>query len=198
MSSLRIDDFKKSLQFGGARPSLFEIEWAGADASTLTGGYLKADREALLVKASSLPASTITPIPVPFRGRQLMVAGDRLFDPWSITIINDNDFGIRKGFEYWMHRIAHHVDGETSNKETLGPNGYMCDMLVHQLDRTGDRVYTYKFTGVWPSNISPIELNYDAESQIEQYDIQLQVTYWESVVNGTYIAGRNSDGDYQG
>lgn len=196
MGSLRIDDFKKSLQFGGARPSLFEIEWRGATQKSLFFG--QADREALLVKGTSLPASIIQPIPVPFRGRQLPVAGDRIFEPWNITVINDNDFGVRKGFEDWMHKIAHHVDGETTD-EYLAPNEYMADMAVHQLDRTGDRVYSYLFTGVWPSSVAPIELSYDAENQIEQFDVQLQVTYWESLsATSGYIAGRGVDGDYAG
>ena len=168
-NTLRIDTFKSKLQGGGSRPNLFSVE-LGAQ---LTG--LQPD-DAILVKAASLPASIVNPIAVPFRGRQLPVAGDRTFEPWSITVINDNDFRIRNAFESWSNRIQNHISG----KGQLAPTDYMADMLVHHLDRQENAVKTYKFTGVWCSNISAVDLSYEQENTISEFTVELQVTYWDS------------------
>ena len=167
-TTLRIDTFKAKLAGGGARPNLFTV--------TFGGQVGLADNEAILVKAASLPASIINPIEVPFRGRKLPVAGDRSFEPWTITVINDNDFRIRSAFEQWSNRIQEHISGQGQ----LAPLDYMDDMSVQQLDRNENVVMSYDFTGVWCSNISAIDLSYDSENTIEEFTVELQVTYWKN------------------
>jgi hypothetical protein len=68
------------------------------------------EKTRFLVKAANLPASTLSVIDIPFRGRNLKIAGDRTFDPWTITVINDTDFRIRNAFEKWMNYINKHED----------------------------------------------------------------------------------------
>jgi len=166
-STLRIDTFKSKLQGGGARPNLFTVEFGAQLGLT--------DNDSILVKAAQLPASVIPTIAVPFRGRQLQLAGDRTFEPWTVTIINDNDFRIRNAFEAWSNRIQEHISGQGQ----LAPTDYMDDMRVIQLDRQERPVKTYTFTGVWCSNISSIELSYDSENTIEEFTVEMQVTYWK-------------------
>ena len=123
-----IQAFKSTLVGGGARPNLFEVKFQ----NTLPGGVgLNNETMSMLCKAASLPASNIAPIEVPFRGRIFKVAGDRTFDTWTITIINDTDFSIREGFESWMQKIAQYADasGQTA------PQSYMTDIQVDQLSR---------------------------------------------------------------
>ena len=98
-----ISDFKSRLSGGGARPNLFEVELAFPDAVAIDNDVLQKAR--FLVKAAALPASTIAPIDVPFRGRILKIAGDRTFETWTITVINDTDFSLRSAFEKWMNTI---------------------------------------------------------------------------------------------
>ena len=99
----KITDFKSKLTGGGARSNLFEVVLSFPDIAKPDSVVLEKTR--FLVKAANLPASNIAPIDVPFRGRILKVAGDRSFDTWSITVINDTDFAIRSAFENWMNKI---------------------------------------------------------------------------------------------
>jgi T4-like virus tail tube protein gp19. len=168
--TIAIDDLKAALTGGGARSNYFRFEGLAGFPSG----------KELLVKAAQLPASIVAPITVPFRGRQLQVAGDRTFEPWTITIINDNDFLIRNYFEQWMNEINTHVGNTGAGGDSTAT--YMRDAIVHQLQRTEDDnvVKTYEFKGIWPSNISAIDVSYDSENTIEEFTVELQVTYWTS------------------
>jgi len=127
-----------------------------------------------MCKMASLPASTVANIEVPFRGRKLQVAGDRTFDPWSITVINDNDFSIRNAFEEWMNGLNDHVE----NTGAMKPSDYYGSMDVHQLDKQGNRIRSYTIHGVWPTSLSAMELDYGAESTIGEFTVEFQVQYW--------------------
>jgi len=171
MAILGVDDMKAKLVGGGARPNLFKVTMAFPS-------YVTANVElaSYMVKATSMPASTIAPITVPFRGRQLQVAGDRTFDPWSVTIINDTDFNVRNSFEQWMNGINQHKQ----NTGLTQPSSYMADMIVEQLDKDGTVEKTYNIRGTFPTNLGAIELSYDSENAIEEFEVELQIQYWES------------------
>ena len=134
-----ISDFKSRLSGGGARPNLFEVELAFPDAVAIDNDVLQKAR--FLVKAAALPASTIAPIDVPFRGRILKIAGDRTFETWTITVINDTDFVLRSAFEKWMNTINKMSDGTG----VVDPEAYQKDATVKQLDRDGSVLRSYKF-----------------------------------------------------
>ena len=171
MAILGVDDMKAKLVGGGARPNLFKVTMAFPS-------YVTANVElaSYMVKATSMPASTIAPITVPFRERQLQVAGDRTFDPWSVTIINDTDFNVRNSFEQWMNGINQHKQ----NTGLTQPSSYMADMIVEQLDKDGTVEKTYNIRGTFPTNLGAIELSYDSENAIEEFEVELQIQYWES------------------
>jgi len=171
MAILGVDDMKAKLVGGGARPNLFKVTMAFPS-------YVTANVElaSYMCKATSMPASTIAPIAVPFRGRQLQIAGDRTFDPWSVTIINDTDFNVRNSFEQWMNGINQHKQ----NTGLTQPSSYMADMIVEQLDKDGTVEKTYNIRGTFPTNLGAIELSYDSENAIEEFEVELQIQYWES------------------
>jgi len=171
MAILGVDDMKAKLVGGGARPNLFKVTMAFPS-------YVTANVElaSYMVKATSMPASTIAPITVPFRGRQLQIAGDRTFDPWSVTVINDTDFNVRNSFEQWMNGINQHQE----NTGLTQPSSYMADMIVEQLDKDGTTKKTYNIRGVFPTNLGAIELSYDSENAIEEFEVEMQIQYWES------------------
>ena len=214
-----IDNFKARLQGGGARPNLFEVELYFPTLSDFTDftlpttTVLENDSDAVdsdtgqgrltedvrfLVKGAQLPSSTVTPIEVPFRGRTLKIAGDRTFDTWTVTVINDTNFNVRDAFERWMSFIAKH----DSSAGTINPTSYQRDALDHQLGTPGvtqpreeysetaradldyedniPRLRSYKFFGVFPTNISPIDLSYDTTDTIEEFTVELQVQYWKA------------------
>jgi hypothetical protein len=173
MAILGVDDFKSKLIGGGARSNLFKVEmgWPagiGSAADTELGSFL--------IKGAALPASVIAPITVPFRGRQLQIAGDRTFEPWTITVINDTNFALRNAFERWMNLINNH----NANRGVTDTAGYFADAAVYQLDKQGNNLKAYNFRGVWPTNISAIEVSYDTENAIEEFTVELQVQYWEA------------------
>ena len=170
----KITDFKSKLTGGGARPNLFEVELAFPGAVGVDNDTLQKSR--FLVKAAALPASTVAPIDVPFRGRVLKIAGDRTFETWTITVINDVDFSIRSAFEKWMNTINKMNDGTG----LTDPEAYQADAYVYQLARDGGILRSYHFYDVFPTNISTIDLSYETTDTIEEFTVELQVQWWEA------------------
>ena len=191
----KISDFKSKLTGGGARPNLFEVALAFPGIAPADNNVL--DKARFLVKAAALPASNVAPIDVPFRGRILKIAGDRTFDTWTVTVINDTDFAIRGAFEKWMNAINKHDD----NSGLINPAQYQRDAIVKQFGRSsvasansnvisptitqsGDAIpvlKAYKFYGIFPTSISAIDLSYDSTDSIEEFTVDLQVQWWDAL-----------------
>ena len=180
----KITDFKSKLSGGGARSNLFECELAFPQEVGVQDLNEVLNKARFLVKAANLPASNVAPIEVPFRGRVLKIAGDRTFDTWTITIINDTDFAIRSAFEKWMNTINRVSD----NTGKTNPADYQADAFVFQLDRSGETLRKYKFYDVFPTQVAPIELSYDAQG-IQEFQVELQVLYWEAIKGNGVNAG---------
>ena len=174
-----ISDFKGALIGGGARSNLFEVE-----LTTLPGGITWNSSDfSYMCKAATLPASNIANIDIPFRGRTFKVAGDRTIEPWTITVINDEDFRFRNAFEQWTQQIA---DLDT-NLGTTDPSAYMTNAKVYQLGRgsekssqnagSGDNVVLkeYEFIDIFPTSVSAIDLSYDTGDTIEDFTVEFQV-----------------------
>ena len=175
-----IADFKSKLIGGGARPNLFEVELTTLPASV--NGW-DADTFKFMCKAANMPAQNIASIDVPFRGRTFKVAGDRTIDPWTITVINDEDFRLRRAFEEWSEQIAK-LD---NNLGTTDPGAYMVNAKVYQLGRGSSAsskdnagssnavLAEYQFVDIFPTNVSQIDLSYDSTDTIEEFTVEFQV-----------------------
>ena len=184
-----IADFKSQLVGGGARPNLFQVE-----LTTLPDAVegWQAEKMQYLCKAAALPASNIANIDVPFRGRIFKVAGDRTFDVWTVTIINDEDFILRNAFEGWMDKISR----LNNNLGATDPNAYMVDATVHQRGRGSVKnsrdsagevkaiLKSYKFIDIFPTAISAIDLSYDSGDAIEEFTVDFQVQTFELISGG--------------
>jgi len=176
-----ISDFKSTMIGGGARPNLFEVELTTLPSSVTQNWDAETFR--FMCKAANLPAQNIASIDVPFRGRIFKVAGDRTIDTWSITVINDEDFGLRRAFEGWSEQIAK-LD---NNLGSTDPSSYMVNAKVYQLgrgstpsskDNSGDRnavLAEYEFVDIFPTNVSQIDLSYDSSDTIEEFTVEFQV-----------------------
>ena len=181
-----ITGFKSKLAGGGTRPNLFEVEIAFPNETAIDNDVKEKTR--FLIKAAALPASNITPIDVNFRGRILKIAGDRTFDTWTVTVLNDVDFSIRSAFEKWMNLI-NKMDDNTGEQD---PAIYQPDAFVHQLDRDGSTLRTYKFHDVFPTQISQIDLSYETTDAIEEFTVEFQVQWWEALRGiGANAGGEN-------
>ncbi len=178
----KITDFKSKLSGGGARSNLFEVVLSFPEAAPADTNVL--DKSRFLVKSVAMPASTVTPLPVAFRGRTLNVAGDRTFESWTITIINDTDFSIRSAFENWMNTMNKVSD----NTGITDPALYQADAFVYQLDRDGSTLRAYHFYDLFPTNVSSIPLSYDTES-IQEFTVEMQVLWWEAIKGNSAKAG---------
>lgn len=163
------------MQGGGARPSQFRVTLAFPP--WVTGGSLAGQEAQFLTKAASLPASVITDIELRYRGRAVHFAGEREFQPWQITVYNDTTFSIRSAFESWQHGILNY----TRTEGRTNPTDYQVDAMVHQLDREGNIVKSYKFYDVYPTEVGAIGLDYDASNSIETFDCTLVFNYFEPV-----------------
>ena len=181
-----ISAFKSQLVGGGTRPNLFEV-----DMATLPDGIEWPDAAKngmqFLCKAATLPASNIAQIDIPFRGRIFKVAGDRTVEPWTVTVINDENFEIRNAMEQWVEKMAKLSD----NIGNVNPNAYMVNAKVYQLGRganpgsagnttvdNGDRnsvLKEYEFIDIFPTAVSPIDLSYDSSDAIEEFTVEFQV-----------------------
>ena len=201
-----ISEFKSRLAKGGARPNLFLVRLNFPttlsniiDIDQIDSSTDLTSQAEFLVKTAQLPASTIGVIDVPFRGRMLKVAGDRTFEPWSVTVINDGAFKLRKAFETWSRG----VNALTENVSQLGygsgdPISYCVDMTVFQLSRDNQTpsktptnmnslgedgmevVRAYKFFDAWPSSLSAIDLSYESNDQVEEFTVEFQYNYYEA------------------
>jgi len=205
ITTKKLHDFKSQLRGGGARPNLFEASIPAYPAGVSNAGTLWNNTTSrdfrFLCKAAQLPASTVAEVPIPFRGRILKVAGDRTFEPWTVTIINDEDFNLRSAFEAWMNSIndLSHATGITN------PESYMCNGYIAQLGRGNARNSTtheqnnkeqqvlrsYKFTGMFPTEVGAIDLSYDSTDTIEEFTVTFQVQDFRIGVSET---GRNDGG----
>lgn len=171
MAILGVDDFKAKLKGGGARPNLFK-------ATINFPAYAQGDVEitSFMCKAAQLPSSIMAVVEVPFRGRQLKIAGDRTFETWSPTILNDTDFVVRDSMERWMNGINAH----SANTGLVAPADYSADLVVEQLDRDETVLKRYNFRGCFPTSIGAIDLDFGTNDTIEEFTVEFQVQYWEA------------------
>ena len=183
-----IDDFKANVAADFARPNLFQVDLSFPQKIINNASLINLGK--FTVRAANLPASQIGVIEVPFRGRVLKIAGDRTFEPWTITIQNDSAFALRSAFELWTSSIQSYNENFTQ-AAGLGSSddatGYFSDMLVHQLARDikdGESpkiLKSYKFYNVFPSSIAAIDLDYGNNDAIEEFTVELQTQYWTPV-----------------
>jgi len=169
-----ISDFKAQLTGGGARANQFRVQLSFPSFVTL--GAVAGLQAQFLCNAAQLPASTIEPISVLYRGRPVNFAGERTFAPWTIAVYNDTNFNIRNALEQWSNGIQ---NNGTTNGIT-NPANYQVDLSVYQLDRNGATVKAYKFVDAFPSEIGDIQLGYDQGNAIQTFNVTFQYNYWTS------------------
>ena len=209
MSIKTLSQFKSRLATGGARPNLFE---ANINFPSLYTTFWNSDIQEdfqFFCKATSMPATSIGVVDIPFRGRILKVGGDRTFEPWTVTVINDEDYNVRKAFEAWANKINNMVTGEGD----INPNSYMGNGQIRQLSRkasgagfagaegatetTQEVTHTYECKDIWPSEIGSIDLSYDSSDAIEEFSVTFQVEYITSsgVVSDVSSTAQSGNGD---
>ena len=192
-SNRSITNFRDRLVGGGARPNMFEVNITLPEQVQGLGDISQDMR--FLVKAAEIPAANIGNIPVPFRGRVLPVAGDRTFDPWTVTVINDAQFNIRDAMEQWSNLI----NDLQFDVGDINPADYQTKAEVFQLSRQSQgsggqsagkggeiiqTLRTYNFEGIYPTEVSSIALDYGATDQVEEFQVTFNYLFWTTDLPG--------------
>lgn len=183
-----IGAFRSTLSLDGARPNLFEVSMSFPSVATSenaagngggSNGLGVAEQMTFFCRAAQLPGSTVNQVPLNYFGRELKFAGNRIFTEWTVTIINDEDFKLRNAFERWMNGLNSHR-GNLRNSAFTSPPSYTQDATVTQYAKTGEAIKAYKFIGMFPMDISPIEVDWAANDTIEEYAVTFAYQWWES------------------
>lgn len=160
---MKIEDFKSNFVIG-ARPNLFQIEITGLPET------LK-----FLAKGAQVPDKNIGNINLPYMGQQIKIAGDKTFSDWTITIILDENYGVRNELENWMQGIE-------ANDSAIGHNRhdqYKKDGYVVHLGMQGNEIAKYKFVGMFPTVVPPLDLNWETNDTVVEYQVTFAYDYWE-------------------
>ena len=175
--AFNVAEFRANMIGDGARPNLFQVT---LNFPTIAENGVAAGQKAtFMAKTAQLPGSTLGSISTHYFGRELKFAGNRTFTDWTLQIINDEDFTIRKAMESWMNGINSHA-GNLRNTGAKGPTGYTVDAEVTQYGKTGDTLKKYKFVGMYPIDLAPIDLDWGSNDTIEEYAVTFAYQWWET------------------
>lgn len=178
--AFNISEFRSQLKGDGARPNLFEVSMPFPGFSAPANAQRKLT---FMCRSAQLPGSSVGIVPLQYFGRELKFAGNRTFADWTITIINDEDFQIRNAFERWMNSLnSHNLNIRSS--AALSPTSYTVDADVRQFAKNGNTLKKYRFVGVFPTDVSPIDLDWGSNDTIEEFSVTLQYQWWDSVETG--------------
>ena len=178
---MSILSFKTALLGGGARANQFKVTLNFP--SFVSNGNSAATKGQFLVESASLPGQQIGIAQVMYRGRAVKLAGERMFDNWSVTVLNDTDFDIHNAFESWMQQI----NSKSENTGVINPLLYTTNMQVEQLDRNGIALKKYTFQDAWPVSISPINLSFGENDQVERFEVQFAYGWFEAETAGFQV-----------
>lgn len=182
--AFNVNDIRGQLTFGGAKASHFQVQ------ITNPVNNISDLKTPFMVQSATIPESTLGVVEVPYFGRKVKIAGDRTFNEWTVTIINDEDFLIRNAMEQWMSSINSHV-GNRSQFNSSSPLQYKSQAQITQFSKTQVPLRIYNFVGLFPTNIAQIDMNWETTDDIERFDVTFQYDYWEVVGGITGNAGTN-------
>lgn len=175
-----VNEFRSQMVGDGARPNLFEVSMPFPVFSAPGDAQSKLT---FMCKSAQLPGSTVGVVPVNYFGRELKFAGNRTFADWNITIINDEDFIVRNAFERWMNGINSH-NLNVRNPLASAPLGYSVDADVVQFGKKGDRIKRCRFVGIYPTDLTAIDLDWGSNDTIEEFSVNLTYQWWDAVEDG--------------
>lgn len=179
--AFQVEKFRQAMRFDGARPNLFECRIPNVNGITNS-------KDTFMFKAAQLPQSTVGVVPVPYFGREVRFAGNRTFTEWTVTVLNDEDFRVRDIFETWHRRLNdNEFNLRAANK--VSSADYAHDALVTQFAKSGAPIRTYRFVGMFPTDITAIDLDWGSNDAIEEFTVTFTFQYWELVKSDTDVAG---------
>jgi len=192
-----IQEFRSEMVGDGARPNLFEVNIPlPSTGFASVGGSLDFNRKiTFMCRSAELPGSTMGVAPVQFFGRDIKLAGNRTFDDWTVTVYNDEDFTVRNAMEKWMNGLNSHrsnlrvASGYNNNQYTADSEVYQYGKRGVELGSVGiggrpGPIKKYKFIGMWPVNVSPIQLDWGDNDRVEEFSVTFAYNWWQSQEDG--------------
>jgi len=176
-----INTFVQNLKGGGARANQFQVQITAAPAGVSLGQEFT-----FLCRSAQIPAMTVGEVAIPYRGRQVFVAGDRVFDAWTTTVFADADWSIRGNLERWSELMQDM--GQLSRGEG-NPTAYYGEAKVQQMDRNDEPINTYTLYQIWPQSIDPIDLAYDTNDAVMEFGVTWRFNWMSSEKGGGRIGG---------
>lgn len=170
--SFNAQDFRTKMEFGGARPNQYKVSLTFPDSGA-------EEKFTFMCRAASLPGMTVGPADAYYFGRRVSWAGDREFQDWNVRVYNDEDFAVRNAFERWSDRTAR-LSHNTDTHDDKNDLTYCVDCIVEQIGKDGQVKKTYFFKNMWPIDLSPIELAWDMNDTIEEFDVTFRYDYYET------------------
>jgi len=182
--AFNINQFKsRGLVWGGARPSLFQVEVAPPVGIPLNP--LGFEKFAFTCRAAELPESTISNIELPYFGRKIKVAGERTYADWSVTVMNDEDFSVRSMFEAWLNGINTAISNV--RLPTASAEQYKTLVDITQFGKDGDILRVYQLWGAFPTQLSGIALGWDSANAVEEFTVNFSYDYWLPIIEEASI-----------
>ena len=166
----QLSNFIGALKDGGSRAAQFEVNIAGGPVAVPTDFNF-------LCRGTTVPSLTIAEVAIPYRGREIYVAGDRAYDAWEITVMSDTNQNMRSYFESWQNHMGD--IGVRTDRTGLGsqPSSYYANASVKQLDRNDQVLRTYHLYDVWPTTVAGSEMTYDAGGGVMEFGVTLRFNY---------------------
>lgn len=177
MTTFNVERFKSALTNGGARPNQFYVELSFP--TYVAGASIAVARSPFLVSVAELPGQTVNPAIVQYRGREVKFVGDRVYAPWTVTVLNDAELSIRNALEQWMGGMEDYA----TKVGRLQPSEYQRDASVYQLDRNGNILKSYKLVNCFPVDLSPVGLDFGANDQISSFTVTFQYQHFTTSSN---------------
>lgn len=177
--AFNIDTFRSELVGDGARPNLFEVTMT--IPRIITGSVTATQKLTFMCNTAQLPGSTFGIAQSFYFGREVKLAGNRTYADWSVNVINDEDFRVRNAMEKWHHVLNHPSENRRDRRVPNVDTGYGTDAYVTQFGKAGAVLKRYKFIGLFPVDISAIELNWGSNDQLEEFGVTFAYQYWETL-----------------
>ena len=178
--TFNVAEFRAQLVGDGARPNLFNVTLVLPTFAT--NASAAGQKLQFMAKAAQLPGSTLGQVPMYYFGREMKFAGNRTFTDWTLQIVNDEDFVIRNALENWMNAINTHA-GNIRTTQAQNANQYQVDATVQQYGKSGAQIQQYKFVGMFPLDVAPIDLDWGSNDTIEEYSVTFAYQYWTNAAS---------------
>jgi len=161
---------------GGLRKNRFVVNGVLPTSSSTT--LSEAQKLKFHVLSTSLPNSTLGIVDFPYRGRKIPYVGDRIYEPWDITVLDDISGGLYARFQAWTELFNKQADNEHQADSDSFSNIISDSWYVYQLRLDGGVEKAIRLRECWPTFVSPLSFQMDS-SAFNSFTVRMLYNYIE-------------------